>query len=108
MTDWPARLTQRQRVVALANAVEAGDDPDAHDAEVNRLCALATQIEDEIFAADPEDGYALGTQVQLAVTLWNEQCPLEPRVQALLEGVAAALILTPVPIFPAAEARRVA
>ena len=99
MTDWTERLAERERLVALANAVE-GDDDEAHDAEVNRLSGLASRIEDEIFAADPADPSALGTQVQLALNLWAEECPLERRVRVLLEGVAAALILTPIPIYP--------
>lgn len=98
MTDWTERLAERDRIVALANAV-AGDD-DAHDAEVSRLSDIASRIEDDIFAADPGSATALGTQVQLALNLWAEQCPLEPRARVLLEGVAAALILTPIPIYP--------
>lgn len=108
MTIWPERLAERERLVALANAVDVGDDEEAHEAEVSRLCSLASGIEDEIFSADPADASALGTQVQLALNLWSEQAPLEPRVRTLLEGVAAALILSPVPIFPAEHNRSAA
>ncbi|ASE39114.2 hypothetical protein [Brevundimonas vesicularis] len=98
--DWVARLAERQALITRANNLPDGLSEDAREAEVNRLCDAASRVEADIFAAAPDDGAALATQVQLAVILWGEQAPLEPTVRDLLERVAAALVLTPVPLFP--------
>ena len=69
------------------------------DEDVDAITDVLSALEDEIISADPSMPGVQGTQLQLAIALWDEQAPLQGRLRALLEALAAALVLTPVPIF---------
>lgn len=115
MTDWPARLAEWKQITDESNTLgtrmceeAGGDDLYDEDEYIRRMDAYLDRLrpfEEAIIAADPAEPGAQGVQLQFLIENWKEQAPLQPDWQALLESLAAALILSPVAVFPtAAEA----